>query len=130
VRGPRARAYEACSGLKGVEAACIIVIAIAVLVGGSSLLLEIGHFRAPASFALAFLAIVQLIAVRRNALAGGPHAQVRASRDVAFLAAIVAALIFVWSPARWSLGACIAGVEFGLVLELLARLVPEAGQPR
>jgi hypothetical protein len=116
--------------VRGLEIASIAVIAIAVLLGGSSLLAEIGHFRAPATFALSFLTIVQLVAVRRNALAGGPHAQVRASRDVAFLAAIVAALVFVWSPARWSLGACIAGVEFGLVMELLARLVPDAPAPR
>ena len=115
--------------MKGLEIACIAVIAIAVLVGGSSLLAEIGHLRAPASFALAFLAVVQFVAVRRNALAGGPHAQVRASRDVAFLAAIIAAFIFVWSPARWEIGACIAGVEFGLIMELLARLVPDTAAP-
>jgi hypothetical protein len=112
------------------EVASIVVIAVVVLIGGSSLLAEIGHFRAPASFALAFLAVVQFVAVRRNALAGGPHAQVRASRDVAFLAAIVAAFVFVWAPARWSLGACIAGVEFGLIMELLARLVPDTATPR
>jgi hypothetical protein len=116
--------------VRGLEIASIIVIALAVLLGGSSLLAEIGHFRTPATFALAFLAVVQFAAVRRNALAGGPHAQVRASRDVAFLAAIIAALVFVWSPARWSLGACIAGVEFGLAMELLARLVPDAPAPR
>ncbi len=44
---------------------------------------------------------------------------------VAYLiAATIAAIAFVYAPARWSIGAAVAGLEFALILELLVRIVP------
>jgi hypothetical protein len=73
---------------------------------------------------LTILGIAQLIALRRDRLTPGPQARLHATRDIAFLAAVVGAIAFVASPARWSLGTSIAAVEFGLALELLTRLAP------
>ena len=53
----------------------------------------------------------------------------RATRDVAFLAAIAFALVEVLAPARWAIGACISAVLFAIVLELLARLAPAPPAP-
>ena len=69
---------------------------------------------------------LQVLAVRRNYLAGGELARLRVSRDVAFLAAVAASIAFVLSPARWSLGAAVAGALFGIAIELLARFSPKA----
>ncbi len=86
--------------------------------------MEIARHRTPASIVLVILAIAQIYALRRVVAARGPNTGIESSRSVAFIAATVAALFFVTSPARWSAGACIVAVEFGIVLELLSRLVP------
>ncbi len=111
---------------RAVETGSLVVIALVLLTGGRSLLGEIARFPAAALTALAVIGLVQLLAVRRNYLAGGPHARLRVSRDVAFLAAIVSAIAFVAHPARWSLGAALCAALFGLAIELLARFAPKA----
>jgi hypothetical protein len=107
-----------------IEAAFIAVIALAVLLGGRSLLVEIALFGVPAAVLLAILGVAQTLAMRRNFAAGGPLAGVRATRDVAFIAATIAAVAFVLAPARWSIGTCIVALEIALVLELMARFTP------
>ena len=62
--------------------------------------------------------------LRRGIASGGQLARLYASRDVAFLASIAGAIAFMLSPARWAFGACIAALEFGLILEIIARLAP------
>jgi hypothetical protein len=110
---------------RALEAAFILIIALAILVGGRNVLVEIAHFPGPALAALLILAVLMLFALRRTIALGGPAARVQVSRDVAFIAAILAAMAFVYAPARWSIGSAIAAVEFALVLELLARLNPQ-----
>jgi len=110
---------------RAIEVGSLILMALLVLVGGRSLLVEIAKFQLPAILGLCAIGIAQTVAVRRNFAAGGRLARVRVSRDVAFVAAIAAAIAFVVFPARWSLGAAVAATEFGLALELLARFSPE-----
>ena len=111
---------------RAVEIASLILIALAVLLGGRSLLVEIARFPIPAITGLGVVGLVQLLAVRRNYLAGGRPAPLRVARDVAFLAAILAALAFVAYPARWSIGAAVSATLFGLAVELLAHFSPKA----
>lgn len=104
------------------------MVALAVLLGGGSLLTEIARHRTPASIVLAILVLTQIYVLRRIVAAGGPNAGIESSRSIAFIAATIAALFFVAAPARWSAGACIVAVEFGFVLELLGRLAPRDAQ--
>jgi hypothetical protein len=120
----RRDAPEVSVSVRFIESASIVVIALAVLFGGFSLLATLANYHLVAAPFIVVLAFVQLLAVRRNALGGGASAGVRSARDIAFLAALVAALFFVVWPARWAIGTAIVAVEFGLILELLARLGP------
>lgn len=108
------------------EAAVIGLIMFAFLIGGRAWVYDVAQFHGIAVAALGLIGLAVIYAFRRNYLAGGPLARLHAARDGAFLAAIAAAIAFVLSPARWSLGATIAAVEFGLVVELLARFLPAA----
>jgi len=109
---------------RAVEAAFILIIALAILVGGKNVLVEIAHFPVPALFALFALGVLEALALRRTITLGGPGARFGVTRDVAFIAAILAAMAFVYLPARWSIGSAIAALEFALILELLGRLNP------
>ena len=109
---------------RAIELLSIVVIGYCVLAFGWVLLRNAGHFQVPASIVLVILAIAQIAALRRNRAAGGPAYGLRATRDVAFLAAIAFALLAVNGAPRWAIGSCIATVEFALVLEVFARLVP------
>jgi len=109
-----------------VEAASIVVIALAVLVGGRNVLIEIAQFPVVALFVLTALGFLEILVLRRDVDLGGGSARFRITRDAAFIAATIAAIAFVYAPARWSIGAAIAGLEFALVLELLVRLVPNS----
>lgn len=108
------------------EAVFIAAIAFAILVGGRSLLAEIAQFRGPAAAALLLIAAALSFGLRRNAAPRAPAARLRATRDATFLVAILAALAFVYAPARWASGASVAALEFALALELLVRLAPAA----
>jgi hypothetical protein len=105
------------------EAAVIVLIMSAFLVGGRAWVNDIAQFHGLAISVLGVMALVVVYAFRRNFLAGGPQARLHASRDAAFLAAIAAAIVFVAAPSRWSLGATIVAVELGLVVELFSRWV-------
>jgi acyl CoA:acetate/3-ketoacid CoA transferase beta subunit len=106
------------------EAVFLGVMALAVIVGGRFLVVQIALFGGLSVSVLGALAIVLVYAFRRNYLAGGPLARVHATRDAAFLAAIAAAIAFVISPARWSLGATVVALEVAIVVELLSRFGP------
>jgi hypothetical protein len=109
-----------------IETGSVILIAVAVLFGGRTLLFGISQYHKLSLVVLAVLFVLQTVAVRRNYARGGALAQLRASRDVAFIATIILAFIVVASPARWSIGATIAAFEFALVLDILTRLSPPA----
>lgn len=109
---------------QAIETASIGAIALAVLLGGGSLLAGVAHFGLIAVAMLAVLGCLQIWALYRNYAAGGGRARIRATRDVAFLGAILCALLFVLSPHRWSLGATIVALECALVLELFGRFAP------
>jgi len=109
-----------------VEAASILAIALAVLVGGNALLVQIAQFHGLTISVLGVLALLVLYAFRQNFRAGGSLARIHATRDAAFLAAIAGAIAFVALPARWSLGATIVAAEIGFAVELLARFAPAA----
>ncbi|MEO6990563.1 MAG: hypothetical protein ABI346_00075 [Candidatus Baltobacteraceae bacterium] len=108
------------------EGVALVAIAIAVLVGGRSLVLNLLHFRTVVAIGLLILGAVQVAALRRRVAFGGYELAIQATRDVAFLATIVLALLEVCKPTRWALGATIAAFEFGIVCELLARLPARA----
>jgi hypothetical protein len=109
---------------RAIELASVVVIAACVLLFGWALLENLARLGTAAAIALAVLAVVQVVALRRNAAQGAATSTLRASRDVAFVAAIVLALVEVLTRQRWAIGATIAAVEFGLVLELFAQLAP------
>lgn len=117
------------SAARAFETAMVALIALALLAGGASLLRELGRQPLLSGIALGLLMVLQLSALRRDLATGGPAARVRASRDVAFLAATIAAICSVLSPSRWSSGATVAAIEFGLVLEILIRLAPAVAPP-
>jgi hypothetical protein len=108
------------------EVTSLVVIAIAILLGGRLLLLNLLQFRAVAALVLLVVFVAQLAALRRRVAVRGYDNGVRATRDVIFLVASLLALIELLSPQRWVVGAAVAAAEFGVVCELLARLVPVA----
>ncbi len=108
----------------------LAIMALAVLAGGRSLLVAVAGFKGLAVAVLAMLATFILYAFRQNFRSGRPGARLSATRDAAFLATIAAAIAFVVSPARWSLGATVFGLEIGIVIEFLAVLVPPGGRDR
>lgn len=108
-----------------VETASIVVIGLAVLFYGWALIANLARFPVPAVVALLVVGVLQAGAIRRNLALGGHAARIRATRDVAFVTAIVLALIVVLWPVRWAVGACVAATEFAIVLELLARFTPD-----
>ncbi len=112
---------------RGAEVVFLAVIALAILVGGRTLLYQIAGspFHILALMLLIAIGISLVLGLRRGIAAGGELARLRASRDIAFLAALAGAIAFVISPARWAFGACIAALEFGLILEIISRLAPE-----
>ncbi len=107
-----------------IEIASLAVMALAVLVGGNSLLVTISQFHGIAISVLGVLGLVVLYAFRQTFREGGPLARIHAARDAAFLAAIAAAIAFVVVPARWSLGATVVAFEIGIVVEFLTRVAP------
>jgi hypothetical protein len=108
-----------------IETISVVLIAAAVLVGGRSLLGSFVQHHVAAMLVLSGLLVLQFLALRRNYAEGGPAVRIRATRDAAFLAAVVLALILVASPQRWSIGATIVALEFGFILDLLARFSPD-----
>jgi hypothetical protein len=107
-----------------IEIVSVALMAVAVLLGGRHLLTALAHQHAAAMCMIAFLLVIQLIALRRRYAEDGVTVCVRVTRDVAFLAAAVLVFMVVVSPQRWSIGAAIVAVELGCMLDLLGRLVP------
>ena len=112
-----------------IEVVSLVVIGACILLYGWIVLRNAAHFPLAASIALIVLAVVQVIALRRNRAAAGPAYSLRATRDVAFLAATFFAFLAVNGAPRWTIGSCIATFEFGLLFELLSRFGPAASAP-
>ncbi len=111
-----------------VENVSIVVIGLAVLFYGWALVTNLARFPVAAGIALVVVGVLQSGAIRRNLAGGGPAARIRATRDVAFVAAIALALTYVLWPVRWAIGACLAATEFAIALELLARFSPSVAE--
>ncbi len=109
-----------------VELASLAVIGLAMLLFGWVVLQNVARFTTLSAAVLGVVGVLQLVSVRRNLAAGGPSARIRATRDVAFVAAAFLGMAYVLTLQRWGIGACIAAFEFGILLELLARFVPAA----
>ncbi len=109
---------------RAIEIGSVLLISLAVLLGGRIFLLDLTHYRGPALLVLAVLLFAQTLGLRRNYAEGGAMVRIRATRDVAFIAAIIFAFFVVLSPQRWSIGADIVAVEIGLILEMLSRFTP------
>jgi len=107
-----------------IEVAFLAVMAVAVLIGGRSLLVQIAAFKGLAVSVLVIIGILIIYAFRQNYRAGRPGARLAATRDTAFLATIGVSIAFVVSPARWALGAAVVGFEIGLIVEMIARFAP------
>jgi hypothetical protein len=124
----RAQDYPAPSAdferVRILEAAFILVIMLAVLIGGRSWIVDVAQFHGVAIVVLGIIGVFLIYAFRRSFLIGGPLARLSATRDAAFLAAIASAIAFIASPARWSLGATVVAIEFALIVELMARFTP------
>ena len=103
------------------EFASIVVIAAAMLLFGWVVLQNIARFGLLSATILIAVAVLQFAAIRRNLAAGGEAARIRATRDVAFIAAALLGAAYVLWLQRWTIGACIAMLEFALILELLTR---------
>ena len=110
---------------RALETGSLVLIGVAVMLGGGALLAELSRLRPSAVIGLVVVGVALLAGLTRGLALRGPAARLRVSRDVAFVASVISAIAFVASPARWSLGASIAAFEFGIVLELFGRF---AGQ--
>jgi hypothetical protein len=110
--------------LKGrrAEILWVTVMAAAVALGGRLMLANLAHSRAVSAIAIAVILAASVVAMRRHRANGAPP--IALTRDVTFIAAALLALAFVLHPARWSMGATIAAIEFGLILEMGALLTP------
>ncbi len=104
-----------------VEIVSVVAIGIGVLFGGRMLLVNLSHIAHYAIPVLIVLGLLQAGALRRNAAIDRPGRPLIATRDVAFIAAILLSIAFVAYPARWSIGAAIVAVEVGLLLELFGQ---------
>jgi hypothetical protein len=109
---------------RNLEAAFVTLIALAVAAGGRSLLATVAHGGLLAACWAAVLAGGLLAGLWRRRSAGA--SPVVLTRDIAFLAAALLSIFYIDRPARWSSGATIAALEFGLLLELLSILLPGA----
>lgn len=107
-----------------IEMLSVILIAVAVLLGGRAFLADLAQQQGVVQSVLLFLLFAQGAALRRNFAQGGVQVRVRVTRDVAFIAAIILAFAVVTVPQRWSIGATIVAVELGLALEVLSRIAP------
>jgi hypothetical protein len=109
-----------------IEVASLVIIGACILLYGWIVLRNAAHFPLAASIVLIVLGIVQVVALRRNRAAAGAAYPLRATRDVAFIAATFFALLAVNGAPRWTIGSCVATAEFGLLFELLSRFGPAA----
>ena len=105
-----------------VETSSVIAIGIAFLFGGRILLVNLSHIPRYALPVLAVLGLLQAAALWRNARAAGPARPLVATRDVAFIAAVLLSIAFVAAPARWSIGAAVVAIELGILLEVFGQL--------
>ena len=110
-----------------IEVAFLAIMALAVLVGGKSLLVQIAAFKGLSVSVLVIIGIFIIYAFRQNYRATKPGARIAATRDAAFLATIGVAIVFILSPAKWSLGAAVVGFEIGIIVEMIARFAPPPG---
>ncbi len=106
------------------EAVFLAVMALAILVGGPSLVFAIAKFKSLAITILVVFAVFIVYAFRQNYRATRPGARLAATRDAAFLASIIAAVFYIQWPARWSIGATVVGLEIGILVEFLSKVVP------
>jgi hypothetical protein len=109
---------------RNIEVAFLAIMALAVLVGGRSLLVQIAAFGGLAVSVLVIIGIFIIYAFRQNYRVGKPGARIAATRDTAFLATIGVAVAFIIHPARWALGAAVVGFEIGLIVEMISRFAP------
>lgn len=105
-----------------VELSSAIAIGIAILFGGRILLVNLSHIPHYALPVLAVLGLLQAAALWRNAQIDRPNRPIVATRDVAFIAAVLLSIAFVASPARWSIGAAVVAIELGILFEVFGQL--------
>jgi hypothetical protein len=113
-----------------IEVAFLAIMALAVLVGGKSLLVQIAAFKGLAVSVLVIIGIFIIYAFRQNYRPSKPEARLAATRDAAFLATIGVAVAFIVGPPSWWRalgGAAVVGFEIGIVVEILARFAPPPG---
>jgi hypothetical protein len=105
-----------------VEMGSVVAIGVAFLFGGRILLVNLSHIPRYAIPVLIVLGLLQGGALWRNSRVERPERPIVATRDVAFIAAVLLAIAFVASPARWSIGAAVVALELGILLEVLGQL--------
>jgi hypothetical protein len=105
-----------------VEISSVVAIGVAFLFGGRILLVNLSHIPRYALPVLGVLGVLQAAALWRNAQVAGPARPLVATRDVAFIAAVLLSIAFVAWPARWSIGAAVVAIELGIVLEIFGQL--------
>ncbi len=106
-----------------VEIGSVVAIGVAFLFGGRILLVNLSHIPRYAIPVLIVLGLLQAWRVLAQ-LAGrtaGPADRRHARRRV-HRRAVLLAIAFVASPARWSIGAAVVALELGIVLEVLGQL--------
>jgi hypothetical protein len=105
-----------------VELGSAIAIGIAFLFGGRVLLVNLSHIPRYAIPVLIVLGLLQGATLWRDAQIDGPSRPLVATRDVAFIAAVLLSIAFIAAPARWSIGAAVVAIELGIVLEVFGQL--------
>jgi hypothetical protein len=109
---------------RAVEAVFLAIIALVILFFGAGLLSTVAAFKGVAVSVLLVLAVLIVYAFRMNYRASRAGARLAATRDTAFLAAIIAAIAYITTHAHWALGATVVGTEVGVIVEFLTRLAP------
>lgn len=102
-----------------IEGLALLAIAAAVTFGGRALLAELHAFGAVALVPLGLGIIVLAASLRRAQQSGASRLAV--SVQVAYLTALVLAIVAVIVPAHWSGGATIAMIDVAIAFDLLAR---------
>ena len=105
------------------EGLALGAIAVAIAVRGQAMISRL-HAYEPAAVVLFGLAILAAcISIRRTLLEPkSEHARLVLTQSIAYLTALVLALLAVVAPARWSAGSAIAMAEVSIVFDLFSRM--------
>lgn len=103
-----------------VEGLALLAIAVAVTFGGRALLAELHAFE-PAAICILGAGILAMALSVRRVSRGGESLRLDVSVRVAYVTALLLAMLATLVPLRWTSGAAIAMVDIAIAFDLFAR---------